>query len=406
MVEDGSRKLEFRLLAKVLRGIRLPVRQGGRRTPKTDPFGEEEYADQAWLPDELEPFPSEAEPPPGAPPGKPAAERLHGEYPPAAEASRRPEPRSTAGSHLQAPASVPREQNGTPGERGEVAPGEQQGALETAPAFEAGGAEQGVSRRDAQTDTARGAEWGNEEAIPAVNGQERERGPAQAEGGEPSVDFSYTMDSEAFREKPPPQRPSALKPLFAAPPFRGEQVPASPLSFRAKNGVSSEPDTPVGGDGGPHEVRAAPHASRPQERIADTHAHAALPFPAPLKQRTTPDESAQETSGRPAGGVVRAEGDEVLPASREARPEGTPAIRRSPAQPRHPALGGAPGEPPRAPLRSEASPGTRTAKVRIGSINIHVTGRQRSEPEEWAEAPVYSDHLITEDWEWSCHYGR
>jgi hypothetical protein len=45
--------------------------------------------------------------------------------------------------------------------------------------------------------------------------------------------------------------------------------------------------------------------------------------------------------------------------------------------------------------------------VRIGNINIHIKGRDKTEREAaWPEAPSYVDHAITEDWEWSCRYGR
>lgn len=47
----------------------------------------------------------------------------------------------------------------------------------------------------------------------------------------------------------------------------------------------------------------------------------------------------------------------------------------------------------------------RAGKVTIGRINIHVRGKLRTE-EEWPAPPQYSPHEITEDWEWSCLYGK
>jgi hypothetical protein len=44
--------------------------------------------------------------------------------------------------------------------------------------------------------------------------------------------------------------------------------------------------------------------------------------------------------------------------------------------------------------------------VRIGKINIHFKGKDKAEKEELWPDVSYSDHLITEDWEWSCRYGR
>lgn len=47
----------------------------------------------------------------------------------------------------------------------------------------------------------------------------------------------------------------------------------------------------------------------------------------------------------------------------------------------------------------------KAGEVTIGKINIHVRGSRQTE-EEWPAAPQYSAHKITEDWEWSCHYGK
>lgn len=44
--------------------------------------------------------------------------------------------------------------------------------------------------------------------------------------------------------------------------------------------------------------------------------------------------------------------------------------------------------------------------VSIGKINIHFKGKDKTEKEEFQPDVSYSDHLITEDWEWSCRYGR
>lgn len=62
--------------------------------------------------------------------------------------------------------------------------------------------------------------------------------------------------------------------------------------------------------------------------------------------------------------------------------------------------------PPRQALPQEM-PVRREGRVKIGKINILVKGRDRAGNEGiWPEAPSYADHLITEDWEWSCRYGR
>jgi len=62
--------------------------------------------------------------------------------------------------------------------------------------------------------------------------------------------------------------------------------------------------------------------------------------------------------------------------------------------------------PPRQALPQEM-PLRREGRVKIGNINILVKGRDRAGKEEiWPEAPAYADHMITEDWEWSCRYGR
>jgi hypothetical protein len=62
--------------------------------------------------------------------------------------------------------------------------------------------------------------------------------------------------------------------------------------------------------------------------------------------------------------------------------------------------------PPREASTQEM-PVRREGRVKIGKINILVKGRDRTENGgAWPEAPAYADHLITEDWEWSCRYGR
>jgi hypothetical protein len=62
--------------------------------------------------------------------------------------------------------------------------------------------------------------------------------------------------------------------------------------------------------------------------------------------------------------------------------------------------------PPREASMQEM-PVRREGRVKIGKINILVKGREKTENEgAWPEAPAYTDHLITEDWEWSCRYGR
>jgi hypothetical protein len=54
---------------------------------------------------------------------------------------------------------------------------------------------------------------------------------------------------------------------------------------------------------------------------------------------------------------------------------------------------------------SNADSQKKAGEVTIGKINIHVRGGRQTE-EEWPAAPQYSDHKITADWEWSCHYGK
>ena len=43
--------------------------------------------------------------------------------------------------------------------------------------------------------------------------------------------------------------------------------------------------------------------------------------------------------------------------------------------------------------------------VSVGRINIQVRSRRPAE-EDWPAPPRYTSHSITEDWEWSCHYGK
>lgn len=50
--------------------------------------------------------------------------------------------------------------------------------------------------------------------------------------------------------------------------------------------------------------------------------------------------------------------------------------------------------------------GPQKGTVRIGSINIHVKGREEQREEHWPSPPTYADHAITMDWEWACRYGR
>jgi hypothetical protein len=54
----------------------------------------------------------------------------------------------------------------------------------------------------------------------------------------------------------------------------------------------------------------------------------------------------------------------------------------------------------------DVTPGPGKGTVRIGPINIHVKGREEPREENWPSAPTYTDHVITEDWEWACRYGR
>jgi hypothetical protein len=45
-------------------------------------------------------------------------------------------------------------------------------------------------------------------------------------------------------------------------------------------------------------------------------------------------------------------------------------------------------------------------RLHIGAININVKAKERKVEETWPEAPRYADHVITDDWDWSCRYGR
>jgi hypothetical protein len=47
----------------------------------------------------------------------------------------------------------------------------------------------------------------------------------------------------------------------------------------------------------------------------------------------------------------------------------------------------------------------KTGDVSVGKINIQVRGQRQAE-DDWPAPPRYASHTITEDWEWSCHYGR
>ncbi len=47
----------------------------------------------------------------------------------------------------------------------------------------------------------------------------------------------------------------------------------------------------------------------------------------------------------------------------------------------------------------------KTGGVSVGRINIQVRGKRQAE-DDWPAPPRYSSHTITEDWEWSCHYGK
>ncbi|MBI4650377.1 hypothetical protein HY745_03645 [Candidatus Desantisbacteria bacterium] len=43
--------------------------------------------------------------------------------------------------------------------------------------------------------------------------------------------------------------------------------------------------------------------------------------------------------------------------------------------------------------------------VKIGQININIKSREKIK-EEWPETPSYTDHIITEDWRWSCLFNK
>jgi hypothetical protein len=44
--------------------------------------------------------------------------------------------------------------------------------------------------------------------------------------------------------------------------------------------------------------------------------------------------------------------------------------------------------------------------VHIGAINIQIKEREAGVQESWPEPPHYTNHVITEDWDWSCQYGK
>lgn len=60
----------------------------------------------------------------------------------------------------------------------------------------------------------------------------------------------------------------------------------------------------------------------------------------------------------------------------------------------------------KSPIKNKSNAESNSGKVKIGNINISIKGKQKTENEEWPEAPQYKNHVITEDWEWSCHYCR
>lgn len=48
----------------------------------------------------------------------------------------------------------------------------------------------------------------------------------------------------------------------------------------------------------------------------------------------------------------------------------------------------------------------RKGSLKVGRINIHVKGPEKAVEEVWPEAPEYSDHILTQEWEWSCLYRK
>ena len=65
-----------------------------------------------------------------------------------------------------------------------------------------------------------------------------------------------------------------------------------------------------------------------------------------------------------------------------------------------------------APTEARHEPGAqgmqayRPGSVKIGRINIQLARGKQPEPEAWPEPPAYADHVLRDEWEWSCHYLR
>ncbi len=58
------------------------------------------------------------------------------------------------------------------------------------------------------------------------------------------------------------------------------------------------------------------------------------------------------------------------------------------------------------PLRAGQGAADKRRGVKIGKIDIRIHGKRKPEVEEQPGPPGYAAHALTEDWEWSCHYGR
>ncbi len=207
-----------------------------------------------------------------------------------------------------------------------------------------------------------------------------------------------------FQSGPQRESRAALKPLFAAAGTagmpHGEAGTGRSGEFRNKHAPEPVAETkPAAG-----KTSRGDHAESPgrlQGRGRTPEAEAA----APLARESAPVRNMDLEVGDRRPKEEASDAQRALP--------GTPVAPRAPETPVQKAVPLAPlkSSDLRAPHAGEApakaeAPRRQSGGVKIGRVNINIRGKERPQAEPWPEAPQYADHMITDDWEWSCRYGR
>jgi len=199
-----------------------------------------------------------------------------------------------------------------------------------------------------------------------------------------------------FQQAKPLLREEAARPLFSGPAATSRGGSASP---RAAG--SADATQPLGSA---DRIREEPALSRGSRAGGE---HGAITPSSPPEQGSL--ERPLERTAQPASGAK----EPPRPTPRRVDRVALPPESGSLLMP-----GMKPSPPPLrirralAPTEARHEPGAqgmqayRPGSVKIGRINIQLARGKQPEPEAWPEPPAYADHVLRDEWEWSCHYLR